>query len=772
MLPTGRDYFFTFMGILFAGAIPVPIYPPVRPNQLQAHLLRHEHILNNAQVNVLVTVPEAMLLSHILQSHVPSLQQVATPEAIRSPTAALHHYHAKPEDIALLQYTSGSTGNPKGVMLSHANLMANIRAMGHAIDITPQDTFVSWLPLYHDMGLIGAWLGMLVHTVRLVSLSPLAFLRRPERWLQCISAESATLSAAPNFAYELCCHKIDAAELSSIDLSSWRWAFNGAEPVSVRVAQTFQKRFAEYGFRASALAPVYGLAECSLGLTFPPPARGLSTERVVQETFSRRGYAEPTSTAENTLEFVACGHPLPGYQVRIVDNEGFEVPQRQEGHIQFQGPSATAGYWKNAAATAELFDGPWLKTGDMGYLAETDLYITRRAKDMIIRAGRNLFPYELEEAVGDIDGIRKGCVAVFGSKNEQAGTERVVVLAERRPNTQRDNDAIRTDIQHAAQRLFGSPVEDIVLAPPFSVLKTSSGKIRRAACRENYERGEISERHRPVWWQFTALFLRSLPSQGKRFWRRTRELLYTAYIGLILSVMGIVFIPVFVLCSTLTQRWTLAHFTTRLFITLSGLKLTVKGKPYHEPCLFVANHASYMDWLVLLAALPRTFHFVAKSELKKVPVVHALLRRLGTEFVERSHTQESLSDAEQVADKARSGQRLLIFPEGTFQHASGILPFRMGAFLSAAKADLPIVPICISGTRHILRAESWQPRWGEIQVTIAPPLYREPRHSNDDNDWQAAIALRDKARAIIVKSSGETALRYRPSPPTPNAETH
>ncbi|MGZ8992788.1 MAG: AMP-binding protein, partial [Burkholderiaceae bacterium] len=255
MLPTSPEYFDTYFGILLAGGIPVPIYPPARASQLEDHVLRHAGILANAQVVMLVTVPEAMIVARLLQARVPGLRHVMTPQQLAQPGGALEPLSVKGDDIAFIQYTSGSTGNPKGVVLTHANLLANIRAMAQAVAASPSDVFVSWLPLYHDMGLIGAFLGSLYVGFPLVVMSPLAFLAKPERWLWAIHRYRGTISAAPNFAYELCLKRIDDAALEGLDLSSWRLAFNGAEAVSPDTIERFVQRFAHYGLRREAIAP-------------------------------------------------------------------------------------------------------------------------------------------------------------------------------------------------------------------------------------------------------------------------------------------------------------------------------------------------------------------------------------------------------------------------------------------------------------------------------------------------------------------------------------
>ena len=425
MLPTSVDYIDTFFGVLLAGAVPVPIYPPMRPAQIEDHLRRHARILANAEAVMLVTDASAQRLARLLKSHVPSLREIVNPQALRQARLAFIPPPAAPQDVAFLQYTSGSTGQPKGVILSHANLLANIRAMGHAVNVTSKDIFVSWLPLYHDMGLIGAWLASLYFGMPLVLMSPLKFLTYPVSWLRAVHDHRATLTAAPNFAFELCLSKIQDQELMGLDLSSLRMAFNGAEPISPNTVRRFTERFAGYGFNSRAFAPVYGLAESAVGLAFPPLERGPIIDRIERTSFETSGRALPTAPDDvDALEFVACGQPLPGYQIRIVDAAGREVPDRQEGHLQFQGPSATRGYMNNPAASQQLFHGDWLDSGDLAYAAGGDVYLTRRVKDMIIRGGRNIYPYELEAAVGDLDGIRKGCVAVFGSPEPKTATER------------------------------------------------------------------------------------------------------------------------------------------------------------------------------------------------------------------------------------------------------------------------------------------------------------------------------------------------------------
>ena len=410
MLPTGIDFFTAFFGILYAGAIPVPIYPPMRLSQLEDHLRRQTGILRNAGACMLITMPEGRRLAGLLRAQVENLNAVESVASVAASAPPVDLPQSNDSDsVALIQYTSGSTGDPKGVVLSHANLLANIRAMGGVMEASSADVFVSWLPLYHDMGLIGAWLGCLHFAAPLYAMLPLSFLVRPESWLWAMHRFRATFSASPNFGFELCLNKIADAYLKGLDLSSLRMVANGAEPVSVQTLRRFIDRFGRYGFPAQAMAPVYGLAESSVGLAFPPLGRLPVIDRVNRDRLSAHGVAEPAKPGDpRPLEIVACGQPLPGHEIRIVDEAGYELGERREGRLEFRGRSTTRGYFRNENKTRELFHDGWLDSADRAYMAGGDVYITGRIKDIIIRAGRHLYPQEIEEAVADIPGIRKG----------------------------------------------------------------------------------------------------------------------------------------------------------------------------------------------------------------------------------------------------------------------------------------------------------------------------------------------------------------------------
>ena len=617
MLPTGREFFAAFYGALYARAVPVPLYPPARPSQIESHLRRVAAILANCEARVLLTFERARRLAQLLRSLNTRLATITTVEDVSAAQAPFPAPAVTPTETAFLQYTSGSTGQPKGVVLTHANLLSNLQAMQRATGVTSADRFVSWLPLYHDMGLIGACFGALVLGFPLVLMSPFAFLSHPARWLRTIDRHRATISAAPNFAYEVCLNKIDDRELAGLDLSTLRFAFNGAEAVSAHTVERFVERFARFGLRRSALMPVYGLAECALGLTFPPPDRGPLIDRIDREAFLRRGVA---SSAERTdsaaLSIVSCGRALPGHSIRIVDAAGQPLPERTQGRIEFQGPSATSGYFNNPQETARLFDGKWLDTGDLGYLAEGELYVAGRAKDIIIRGGHNIHPQELEEAVAQLPDVRKGGVVVFPATDLRSGTERVVVLVE----TREQHPPVRADlisrINRLAVDLIGLPIDEIVLVPPRTVLKTSSGKIRRAACREAYEQGKLDAAGRAPWLQLARLTWGGLTTSWARRAHRFKSRLWGLRALLVAGCLAPFLWLAVVLTPGLARRRRVGAVIVRLAVRLSGMSVRVFAakRTGRGPRIFVSNHASYLDALVLIAALPTDIAFVAKRE--------------------------------------------------------------------------------------------------------------------------------------------------------------
>lgn len=748
MLPTGREYLECFFGVMIAGAWPVPIYPPTRPAQLPEHLARHARLLENAQAGWLITVPQAQAIAHLL----PSVHAVLTPAMVRGESLAPVP-KPRASDIAFLQYTSGSTGEPKGVVLTHANVLANIRAMGRAAQASSRDVVVSWLPLYHDMGLIGAWFGSLYHGCPLVLLSPLAFLARPVRWLQALSDFGGTLTAAPNFAYDLCARKLADTDLAGLDLSAVRVMFNGAEPVSADTLDAFATRLAPHGLRREALSPVYGLAECAVGLAFPPAGRGPLIDSIDRDALARGARAVPIDRARpDALRLPSCGRALPEHEMRVVGEAGGSLAEREVGRIQFRGPSATSGYFRNPQASRALFDDGWLDTGDYGYLAGGEIFLTGRAKDLIIRGGRNLYPYELEAAVGALPEVRRGCVAVFGATDLARGTEKLVVMAETRLGNEAARAALIERIRALAIDILELPPDEVLLVDPHRVLKTSSGKIRRAALRAQFEQGERGE-PRSAWRTLAGVLVRTAYARVRRSVARAAQWgfglwCWAAFLPLLLVVWPAVALP----RAPRWGRW-VTHFGARALLMLCGQRLPrlrAEQLPARAHVLAV-NHASYADVLTLCAVLPPTLGhvFVAKRELSQAFWSDAFLRGLGALYVERGVSTSGAQEAVAMSEALKAGHSLIVFPEGTFTRHAGLRAFHMGGFVAAAQAGAPIATLALRGTRGVLRDQTWLPRPGKIGLELGAVLV--PGGAS----WAAAVRLRDQARAQLSALCGE-----------------
>jgi fatty-acyl-CoA synthase len=792
MLPTSRTFFISYAGILLAGAVPVPIYPPFRADRIEEYAARQAAILNNAEVCLLLTFRRGEAVAKLLRPRVRTLEEVADAEKVieaadkappPAPGALSPHLSGsrvrKGSDLAMLQYTSGSTGDPKGVMLTHANMLANIRAVGQAAQLGPGDLIVTWLPLYHDMGLIGAWLTPLQFGLPVTVMSPLAFLTRPEKWLHAFHKHRGTVAAAPNFAYELCVRKIADKDIEGVDLSSWRAALNGAEPVNPETLERFGKRFAKWGFRPEAQLPVYGLAEATLGVTVPPLNRGPLIDRVERETFALKGRAVPAALDDETaISFVSSGKTLPGHEVRIVDGNGMEVPDRTEGFLWFRGPSATSGYYRNAKATEALLpqgptasDGgfPWVDSGDRAYRAEEEIYVTGRVKDIIIKGGRNLYPHEVEELATRAEGVRKGCVVAFGLSDEEGGTEKLVVVAETRERGEARRAAIAAKVTEMVLQGLGMPPDRVELIPPGSIPKTSSGKLRREETKQLYLAGTLSAGRAPAWVQIVRLgttsgvhhFRRELLARLKR----GLEMVYGVYFWI---VFGLWIVPTWAILHLIRDHRAAGRYTSsavKILFALAGCRVRVIGKEYMDVPggkILASNHASYFDVLPLMLGLGVPYRFVAKMEVRGMPFIGAFLDRMGHLKFDRSDPESRLQQVREVEELLRSGESVFFFPEGTFTRGDGVRPFQLGAFKTAVVTGAPILPISLAGTRKILRDGTYLPRPGSVTITVHSPIYpkaaRNEGNTSDSSGWRELIRLRDATREAIARDAGEPLL--------------
>jgi fatty-acyl-CoA synthase len=397
-----------------------------------------------------------------------------------------------PERLVILQYTSGSTSEPKGVMIPDRVLSANIDACCEAAVLGTGEVMVSWLPLYHDMGLVGFLALPMTKGVDVVQAAPQDFLAHPGNWMQWISDWRGTATAGPNFSWVLATRALKRA--SGLDLSSLTLALSGAEPVDPRAVEAFVAAAEPFGFRAGSVFPAFGMAEVAIGGTFPPRHRGLVVDTVDREMLERDRVAKPIEIDDPDDVFVRAralpllGTAVPGLEMKVVDPDTYEaLPERHVGELLLRGTSVTPGYYKRPDATAALFRDGWLCTGDLAYLLDGELVLCGRIKDVIIVGGRNVFPEDIERAVGTLDGVRAGNVIAFGMDGYK-GKESVVVVAEVRAD---DRDAVRHAIHHRTLEVCGLPPRDVMLVQPGTLPKTSSGKLQRAKCRELYLSEEL-----------------------------------------------------------------------------------------------------------------------------------------------------------------------------------------------------------------------------------------------------------------------------------------
>jgi fatty-acyl-CoA synthase len=404
------------------------------------------------------------------------------------PTASAYVRPADdPDALAILQYTSGSTSDPKGVMLPHRCVTANLDGIVTAAGLTHDDVGVSWLPLYHDMGLIGLLTTPMTIGMDLALAAPQDFLAAPARWMEWMHAFGGTATAGPNFSYVLASRAL--RRLQGLDLGRWSLALNGAEPVDPASVEAFAAAGAAHGLRRGSVFPAFGMAEATLAVTFPPRGRGLMVDAVDRRVLESDQYAAPVDPDHASARQLArLGRPLPGLQVRVCDrSSGTEMREREVGEVEIRGSSVTPGYYRKPEATAATLHNGWLRTGDLGYLVDGELVVCGRIKDVIILGGRNVYPQDVERAVADVTGVRAGNVIAFGTEGKR-GRESLVVVAESKGE---ELDAIRNAVKSAVYDAVGIPPEDVVLVRPGSLPKTSSGKLQRSLCRDRYFGAEL-----------------------------------------------------------------------------------------------------------------------------------------------------------------------------------------------------------------------------------------------------------------------------------------
>jgi acyl-CoA synthetase (AMP-forming)/AMP-acid ligase II len=485
VLPTSPDFVQCFFGVLCAGAIPVPLYPPVRLGNLDEYHRRTAAMLQAVDAALVVTDERfRRFLGVAVQNSAPRLGCVTASSLGGDHSGELE---AAADDVALIQFSSGTTHDPKPVALTHANLLANLAAIERYITAeigTPNPIAVTWLPLYHDMGLIGNLLSAFYVPAPLVLLPPELFVAAPAAWLRAISRHRGTHSAAPNFAFGLCVKRIGDEELNGVDLSSWSLCLNGAEAVSAAVQRRFSERFGSWGFRASALTPCYGMAEASLAVTFKPAGTSFSTLGVDAAKLASEGVVEP-----GAKELVSVGRPLAGVDVEIRDEGGLRLRPGRVGHVFVRGPSIMAGYFGRADLTGQALQGGWLDSGDLGFVHDGELFLCGRRKDIVVVRGANHAPQDFEAALDELAGVRTGCAVAVGFVPLGEDDEALAMLVE---TTSEALPTLAEDVASRVQERTGIQPAHVELLAPGTLPRTSSGKLRRREARAQWLEGTLS----------------------------------------------------------------------------------------------------------------------------------------------------------------------------------------------------------------------------------------------------------------------------------------
>jgi fatty-acyl-CoA synthase len=482
VIPDGHEFVLSFVGAACAGLVPVPIFPRATFKAIDGYRDTVNHIITASGATSLLTTQAMHAVLADAPSHSDNLKRIAVVETLFAIDALV------PDDLCFLQFTSGSTSMPKGVSVTHASLVANVSAFlgPHGLDRRDTDIGVTWLPLFHDMGLIGFILGTLIADIPVVILPTETFARGPRIWLETIHKYRGTITYAPNFAFALATKRVRDKDLADLDLTCLRVAGCGAEPINAQVMREFAARFASAGLRPTALLPSYGMAEATLAITFHPHGTPILTDRVDAHAL-KQGNAT-ASLASDSIELVSCGVTFPDHEVRVIDDQGKRLAERKVGEIIFRGPSVTDGYYNNTEATADCFRDGWLHTGDLGYVADGNLYVCGRIKDLIIIRGANFYPQDIEWAVSEIEGVRRGNVVAFSTQRD--GEETLVIAAE---GNSSDAANIRTAIASKVADVIGLKVGHVAVTRVGSLPKTSSGKVQRRKTKRMWEDGELEE---------------------------------------------------------------------------------------------------------------------------------------------------------------------------------------------------------------------------------------------------------------------------------------
>jgi acyl carrier protein len=660
LLPTGGEFFDAFFGVMLAGGIPVPIYPPADGTRIAEYVEKQIHILRNAGIRFLISFDEARPIARLLRINLPSLIDITTVGELHTLGSRTSARFPEPSSIAMVQYTSGTTESPRGATLTHDAVLANVRAIGAAVQVRPGDAVVSWLPIASDLGLVGCWLFSLYHATPLTLLTPQEFSERPESWLWAIHDSRATLSAAPNFAYDMAARKIPAWAIEGLDLSSWRVAINAGEAVMADTIEQFARRYRPYGFRREALMPSYGLSENSVGLCIPPVDRG---------PIERDGV-------------YSVGPPLGGHEVRILDEFGRLCRDGEAGRLQFRGASQMRSYWNNDAATAAVTKDGWIDTGDVAFEASGEVYIVGRSKDVIIRNGRQLPVEPIETAVEAVAGIKLRGVAIVGTVEQTAGTEKLVVLAECTAE-ESEQPRVLSAVRNAVRNVTGEEPDSIHLIPPGTLPRTANQKIRRVEARRLAAQGEIGVTPAAPAFQMAGLWIANTANLVRRgTWKFQRAVnesvreLAARFVGGLMTLAG---------ASGAVQP------AVRTALKIMGKWPTPEGTQMRGPVVIISQRSNPMDAMSVVSARRKS------GDARRTRDAHRL-----AEWAASMLKPLVVDTREGMEAALEAGRTLVVFPDSPLGTPVPRLRYHLRALEAAVNTGAPIVPLGMQIIRNRL----------------------------------------------------------------------
>jgi len=651
LLPTGLDFFESFFGVQLAGGVPVPLYPPADLSRISEYVQRQIHILRAAGIRYLIGFDQAASISRILRVNVPTLIEATSAAELRRYGIRTSARFPEPSRIAVVQFTSGTTADPKGVVLTHENVLANVRAIGRAVGVRPDDAVVSWLPMASDLGLVGCWLFALYHAAPITILRPQDFLERPESWLWAIHDSRGTLSAAPNFAYELCARRIPMWTLEGIDLSCWRVAVNAGEAVMPETMERFTRRFRGLGFRPEAVTPAYGLAENTVAVAIADPGSVPRVERGIP----------------------SVGPPLEGHEVRIAGPDGRELPEGEIGRLLFRGPSRCSGYMHRGAVVRASEPADWTDSGDLAFQLGGEIFFAGRAKDVLVRRGRVISPEPVERAAGDVAGVCHDGAALVGVPDPEAGTDRLVLVAESAAHGAGETARVARSVRAAAETALGEELDEIRIVPPGTLPKTTNRKLRRGELRQRILDGTLAKSGAPVGAQMAGLWWSNLGGLGSRaaskVYRQARAALRGA----------------------LARSLAACGASAPAVLDALGRRPTPEGTQMRGGVVIVSNRCTRLDALSVVSLVEGTCVLAGEEALLGLPAWAADILR-----------PRLVRTAEQMESALRADTTVILFPDSPLGTPVPRCRYRLAALEAAARAGAPVLPFGMQIIRNKL----------------------------------------------------------------------